>query len=256
MNLLPSSLPDHAAAASASGFVMRGHDEPCTCLVARNMTDAAELAAPLRVIVADDHACIRLGVANLLHATDRALVVGEADNTLELATLLEMTDCDVVISDLCMPGLDGEYGSLTLLRRLEQTRGAPAVVVLSMVSTPPVLTGLMHHGLNVIVDKRDVAHDLLLAVAAAREHTPFLSGHARTTLARAGAACAPCSGVPSAREWEVFQLYAQGMSVRQIAQRFQRSGKTISAQKRSTMRKLGLVTERDLSDFAAQIGLI
>lgn len=217
--------------------------------------DALRTGKPLRVIVADDHACIRLGVASLLRATDRALVVGEAGNTLELATQLDTTDYDVVISDLCMPGLDGEYGSLTLLRRLAQTRDTPAIVVLSMVSTPPVLTGLMHHGLNVIVDKRDAVHDLLLAVAAARARTPFLSGHARATLARAGAACAPCSGVPSAREWEVLQLYAQGMSVRQIAQRFQRSGKTISAQKRSTMRKLGLVTERDLSDFAIQVGL-
>ncbi|MEX3692835.1 response regulator [Paraburkholderia sp. BR14263] len=217
--------------------------------------DALHTGKPLRVIVADDHACIRLGVASLLRATDRALVVGEAGNTLELATQLDTTECDVVISDLCMPGLDGEYGSLTLLRRLAQTRGTPGVVVLSMVSTPPILTGLMHHGLNVIVDKRDVTHDLLLAVAAARERTPFLSSHARATLASAGAACAPCSGVPSVREWEVFQLYAQGMSVHQIAQRFQRSGKTISAQKRSTMRKLGLVTERDLSDFAMQVGL-
>jgi two-component system capsular synthesis response regulator RcsB len=217
--------------------------------------DALRTRKPLRVIVADDHACIRLGVASLLHATGRGLVVGEASNTLALATQLDMTDCDVVISDLCMPGLDGEYGSLTLLRRLAQTRGAPAIVVLSMMSTPRVLTGLMHYGLNVIVDKRDVAHDLLLAVAAARERTQFLSSHARETLARTGAACAPCSGVPSAREWEVFQLYAQGMSVRQIAQRFQRSNKTISAQKRSTMRKLGLVTERDLIDFAMQVGL-
>ncbi|MCP3709064.1 response regulator transcription factor [Paraburkholderia sp. CNPSo 3274] len=217
--------------------------------------NALRTGKPLRVIVADDHACVRLGVASLLHATGRGLVVGEAGNTLALATQLDTTDCDVVISDLCMPGLDGEYGSLTLLRRLAQTRGTPAVVVLSMVSMPRVLTGLMHHGLNVIVDKRDVAHDLLLAVDAARARTPFLSDHARETLARAGAACAPCLGVPSAREWELFQLYAQGMSVCQIAQRFQRSGKTISAQKRSTMRKLGLVTERDLSDFARQIGL-
>ncbi|WP_322031994.1 response regulator transcription factor [Paraburkholderia sp. J76] len=210
---------------------------------------------PLRVIVADDHACIRLGVANLLHATARALVVGEADNTLALATQLDMTACDVVVSDLCMPGLDGEYGSLTLLRRLAHTRGAPAVVVLSMVSTPQVLMGLVHRGLNVIVDKRDVAHDLLLAVAAARVRTPFLSRRARETLARVDPTCAPCAGMPSAREWEVFQLYAQGMSVCQIAERFQRSGKTISAQKRSTMRKLGLATERDLSDFATQMGL-
>ncbi|CAD6512466.1 Transcriptional regulatory protein RcsB [Paraburkholderia hiiakae] len=217
--------------------------------------DAPRTGEPLRVIVADDHACIRLGVASLLHATARALVVGEASNTHGLAMQLDMTACDVVISDLCMPGLDGEYGSLTLLRRLAQTRDAPAVVLLSMVSTPHVLTGLLHHGLNVIVDKRDVAHDLLLAVAAARARKPFLSRRARETLARADATFALCAGMPSAREWEVFQLYAQGMSICQIAQRFQRSGKTISAQKRSTMRKLGLVTESDLSDFATQVGL-
>ncbi|WP_321946859.1 response regulator transcription factor [Paraburkholderia sp. J10-1] len=217
--------------------------------------DALRLGEPLRAIVADDHACIRLGVANLLHATARALVVGEASNTHALALQLDMTACDVIISDLCMPGLDGGYGSLTLLRRLAQTRCAPAIVVLSMVSTPQVLTGLVHQGLNVIVDKRDVAHDLLVAVAAARARMPFLSRRARETLARADATCVPCSGMPSAREWEVFQLYTQGMSVGQIAQRFQRSRKTISAQKRSTMRKLGLVTERDLSDFATHAGL-
>lgn len=223
-----------------------------TRVVRENALRAGE---PLRAIVADDHACIRLGVANLLHATTRALVVGEASNTHALATQLDMTACDVVISDLCMPGLDGEYGSLALLRRLAQMRGAPAVVVLSMVSTPQVLTGLVHCGLNVIVDKRDVAHDLLPAVAAACARAPFLSRRARDTLTRADATCAPCAGMPSAREWEVFQLYAQGMSICQIARRFQRSGKTISAQKRSTMRKLGLVTERDLSDFATQVGL-
>jgi len=211
---------------------------------------------PLRVILADDHACVRLGVASLLHTTGRASVVGEACNALALATWLDTTECDVVIADLCMPGLHGEYSSLGVLRRLAQNEGAPAVVVLTMVSTPQVLTGLLQHGLHVIVDKRDVIHDLLLAVAAASQRAPFQSRHVRESLARAGGACAPCAGVPSAREWEVFQLYAQGMSVRQIAHRFQRSGKTISAQKRSAMRKLGLVTERDFIDFATQVGLI
>ncbi|SDB84778.1 response regulator transcription factor [Paraburkholderia lycopersici] len=210
---------------------------------------------PLRVIVADDHACVRLGVANLLHATARAVVVGEAGDALALAKQLDTTACDVVVSDLCMPGLDGEFSSLALLRRLVRAQGEPAVVVLTMVSTPQVLTGLLHQGLDVLVDKRDVVHDLLLAVAAAHARAPYLSGHARDSLERAGAACAPCAGVPSAREWEVFQLYVQGMSVRQIAHRFQRSNKTISAQKRSTMRKLGLVTERDVVDFATQVGL-
>jgi two-component system capsular synthesis response regulator RcsB len=210
---------------------------------------------PLRVIVADDHACVRLGVASLLHAQARAVVVAEAHDTLTLATQLDMTDCDVVVSDLCMPGFYGEFSSLAMLRRLARTRGAPAVVVLTMVSAPRILTGLLNLGLGVIVDKRDAAPALLPALAAAHARMPFLSDHVRQTLERAGTACAPCVGVPSAREWEVFRLYAQGMPVRQIAHRLQRSGKTISAQKRTTMRKLGLLTERDLIEFATQVGL-
>jgi two-component system capsular synthesis response regulator RcsB len=210
---------------------------------------------PLRVIVADDHACVRLGVANLLHAAAGAVVVAEACDTLTLATQLDMTDCDVIVSDLCMPGLYGEFSSLTMLRRLARAQGAPAVVVLTMMSTPHILTGLLNLGLGVIVDKRDVVSALLPALAAAHARMPFLSERARQVLERAGAVCAPCVGVPSAREWEVFGLYAQGMTVSQIAHRLQRSGKTISAQKRSTMRKLGLLTERDLIEFATQVGL-
>jgi two-component system, NarL family, captular synthesis response regulator RcsB len=210
---------------------------------------------PLRVIVADDHACVRLGVVSLLHTMARVTVVSEASDTHALARQLDTTHCDVVICDVCMPGLHGEYSSLALLRRLAQEQGAPAVVVLTMVSTPSLFTGLLHRGLDVIVDKRDAALDLVPALAATRIRAPFLSNRVSEVLARAGTAYAPCAGVPSAREWEVFRLYAQGMSVCQIAHRLQRSSKTISAQKRSTMRKLGLATERDLFDFALQVGL-
>lgn len=218
--------------------------------------DALRLAStPPRVIVADDHACVRLGVTKLLHSESCAVVVGEADNTLALATQLDMTPCDLVVADLCMPGLQGEYSSLAVLRRLVRASDAPGVVVLTMVSTPQILTGLLQVGLDVIVDKRDVAVALLPALAAANARRPFLSDQARAALDNAGAECAPCAGVPSAREWEVFQLYAQGMPVRQIAHRLQRSVKTISSQKRSTMRKLGLVTERDLIDFATLVGI-
>jgi two-component system, NarL family, captular synthesis response regulator RcsB len=82
-----------------------------------------------------------------------------------------------------------------------------------------------------------------------------LSTQARTTLERVESPPQPRAGALSAREWEVFQLYAQGNAVHEIAARLQRSGKTISTQKRSAMRKLGLVTEADLIAYARQIGL-
>jgi two-component system capsular synthesis response regulator RcsB len=78
----------------------------------------------------------------------------------------------------------------------------------------------------------------------------------RVALNAADRAPHPRASALSAREWEVFQLYAQGLAVHEIAERLQRSGKTISTQKRSGMRKLGLETEDDLVDYARQIGVI
>ncbi|RQG99870.1 response regulator transcription factor [Paraburkholderia dinghuensis] len=213
------------------------------------------MRTPVRVIIADDHECVRVGVAGLLSASLHMTVVAEAHDTQTLAEQLDHYPCDVVVSDVWMPGMHGEYSSLAMLRRLIRGRRGPAVVVLTMVSSAPVLTGLLQFGLTVIVDKRDVPFSLLPAIEAASCGIPYLSDFARTALQRAGNRCPPCAGVPSAREWEVFQLYAQGMPIREIASRLGRSAKTISTQKRSTMRKLGLESERDLMDFAKQIGL-
>jgi len=217
---------------------------------------AAESRAPVRVIIADDHECVRVGVTGLLSGSARIAVVAEARDTQTLAEQLDHHPCDVVVSDVWMPGMHGEYSSLAMLRRLRRARRGPAVVVLTMVSSAPVLTGLLQFGLSVIVDKRDVPLSLIPAIEAASCGTPFLSDYAQAALQRGGGRCPPPhAGVPSTREWEVFQLYAQGMPIGEIASRLGRSVKTISTQKRSTMRKLGLKTERELMEFAAQIGL-
>jgi two-component system, NarL family, captular synthesis response regulator RcsB len=216
---------------------------------------AAESRASVRVIVADDHECVRVGVTGLLSGASRIAVVAEARDTQTLAEQLDHHPCDVVVSDVWMPGMDGEYSSLAMLRRLKRARRGPAVVVLTMVSSAPVLTGLLQFGLSVIVDKRDVPLSLIPAIEAASRGTPFLSDYARAALQRADGRQSPHAGVPSTREWEVFQLYAQGMPIGEIASRLGRSVKTISTQKRSTMRKLGLKTERELMEFSTQIGL-
>lgn len=220
-----------------------------------DQAEQTEQAERVRVIVADDHECVRIGVTGLLRASPRIDVVAEASDTHSLACQLDAHACDVVISDVCMPGMDGEYSSLSMLRRLVRTPRAPAVVVLTMISSAPMLSGLLQHGLQVIVDKRDVPYALLPAIDAARVREPFQSACTRSVLERAGAGCEPCVGAPSAREWEVLQLYVHGMPIGAIARQLGRSVKTVSTQKRNAMRKFGLTTERELIEFATQIGL-
>jgi len=113
----------------------------------------------------------------------------------------------------------------------------------------------LHLGVAGIVDKRDTAAALIEAIEAAVGGRVYLSDQARIAMDACDAPPQPRAGVLSAREWEVFQLYVQGLAVHEIAARLQRSGKTISTQKRSAMRKLGLETENDLIDYARQIGL-
>lgn len=209
----------------------------------------------IRVIVADDHACVRLGVIRLLQAVPHVEIVGEASDTETLADLLDAHACDVVVSDIGMPGIHGGNNAVSFLRRLLRVRPYPCVVVLTMICHAHMLSGLLHIGVAGIVDKRDTTTALIDAINAVVAGDIYLSDQARIAIEAAETPPQPRMGVLSAREWEVFQLYVQGFAVYEIAARLQRSGKTISTQKRSAMRKLGLETENDLIEYARQIGL-
>jgi two-component system capsular synthesis response regulator RcsB len=209
----------------------------------------------IRVIVADDHVCVRLGISRLLQTVPHIEIVGEAPDTHTLAELLDIHACDVVVSDISMPGIHGASNVVSFLRRLLRTRPHPRIVVLTMISHAHMLSGLLHIGVTGIVDKRDTANALINAIEASLAGNVYLSAHARAAIEAADVPPQPRAGALSAREWEVFQLYVQGLAVHEIAARLQRSGKTISTQKRSAMRKLGLDTENDLIEYARQIGL-
>ncbi|MGF6769265.1 two-component system capsular synthesis response regulator RcsB [Paraburkholderia sp. GAS199] len=209
----------------------------------------------IRVIVADDHVCVRVGVSRLLQSAPHIQIVGEASDTQALAELLDNFACDVVVSDIGMAGIHGGSNAVSFLRRLLRERPHPCVVVLTMISHAHMLSGLLHIGVSGIVDKRDTTSALIEAIEAAMAGCVYLSDQARYAIEDADTPPQPRAGVLSAREWEVFQLYVQGLAVHEIAARLQRSGKTISTQKRSAMRKLGLETENDLIGYARQIGL-
>ncbi|CAG9236479.1 Two component transcriptional regulator, LuxR family [Paraburkholderia sabiae] len=208
----------------------------------------------IRVIVADDHACVRVGVRFLLEQISHVSVAGEADSTQALAELLDVCTCDVVVTDIGMPGIDGESNAIQFLRRVMHHTPHLPIVVLTMIHQPSILMGLLQHGVAAIVDKRDMTASLIHAIDAVLTGQGYLSNHARAAIAKAGTP-QPRSGVMSAGEWKVFTMYVSGMTISQIALRLNRSAKTISTQKRNAMRKLGLETEADVIDYACQIGL-
>jgi two-component system, NarL family, captular synthesis response regulator RcsB len=209
----------------------------------------------IRVIVADDHSCVRVGVRHLLDAAPHLSVVGEADNAQALVELLDICACDIVVSDIRMPDLDGQHNATPVLRRILQHKPHPKIVVLTMICHPPTLSGLLHLGVAAIVDKRDAAIALIDAIDSAVAGRQYLSAKVRNAFEEQGSLPLPRAGILSAREWHVFRLYVQGVPLKTIAARLNRSAKTISTQKRSAMRKLGLDSDASLVKYAQQIGL-
>ncbi len=205
--------------------------------------------------MADDHACVRFGVRQLLETLPHVRVVGEASDARTLLEVLDACPCDVLVSDLGMPDLDGQSNATAMLRRILRYPRHPRVVILTMVCHPAALSGLLCMGVAGIVDKRDTIDSLVSAIDVVVCGDSYLSGRVRRMFADAGALPPPRAGVLSVREWEVFRLYVSGMPIHEIAKRLGRSGKTISTQKRSAMRKLGLDSDAALIRYAQQLGL-
>ncbi|GAB7527071.1 response regulator transcription factor [Paraburkholderia sp. 2C] len=217
-------------------------------------THKKKMNQTIRIIIADDHSSVRLGVGKLLDSVAHMSVVGVASDTLELAELLDTCPCDLIVSDIGMPGIDGESNAILFLRRTLRFMPQVPIVILTMIHQTRTLAGLLHMGAAAIVDKRDAAASLITAIEAAHAGRRYLSKHVREAIGDATKA-QPGAAVLSAREWEVFRLYVEGLTIQQIAARLARSGKTISTQKRNAMRKLGLETELSLIAYARQIGL-
>jgi two-component system, NarL family, captular synthesis response regulator RcsB len=240
------------AALRKSGFAIPGD---ALCAGSFSRIDNNEMKPNIRVIVADDHTCVRFGVRQLLEAAPYLTLVGEATDVQSLAELLAVSPCDVVVSDIGMPDLDGQHNATSILRRVLRHTPHPKIVVLTMICHLPTLSGLLHMGVGAIVDKRDTAGALIDAIDAAAAGHPYLSDCVRKAFEQTGSFPQPRAGILSAREWQVFRLYVQGLPICEIATRLNRSGKTISTQKRSAMRKLGLDSDTALIRYAQQIGL-
>ena len=76
----------------------------------------------LKILIADDHAIVRFGLASLIDACPDMEVVGQAQNGEEAVRLARGTHPDIIVMDLVMPRLDGVQASIEILARLPGTK--------------------------------------------------------------------------------------------------------------------------------------
>jgi DNA-binding NarL/FixJ family response regulator len=192
----------------------------------------------IRVLLCDDHAVVREGLARLLESTEGIEVVGTAADGAEGVAAAIALRPDVVLMDLAMPNLDG----VAATRRIAAEAPDARVVVLTSFSDNSRIHDALDAGARGYLLKDAEASEVVRAIrAAARGEAPLDPRVARAVLAR-GTTPAPLSGM-TAREREVLALLGTGMANKVIARRLGISEATVKAHLTRIFRQIG-VTDR------------
>lgn len=206
----------------------------------------------LKVILADDHAVVRMGLQLMLKSSGIAEVVAQAKSPSELLYQLSVTACDVIVTDFCMPDEYGRDG-LSLIERLTRLYPSIPVVIITALRNAGLLGSMLQHGISGLIHKDCSVRELAQALHAASQGRRYIHGDLRSLLP---ARARPQLKLPrlSRSEMEVLRLFArEGLSAQQIAARLQRSPKTVSRHKRSAQAKLGLKTDQELLDYCRRV---
>ena len=200
----------------------------------------------IRVLMADDHALVRIGLAGLLSAADDVDLVGTACDGLEAVAMAAAHAPDVVLMDLTMPELDG----LAATRQILDTRPDTRIIALTSSSDRRTILGAIDAGCVGYVLKDGEPDEVLRAVrAAALGGAPLDPRIAPAVLtARAGRSEAEISD----REREVLDLVAARRSNAQIAEQLGISEKTVKAHLTRIYQRLGLKTRDQAIDWISR----
>ena len=215
----------------------------------------------IRVLLADDHSVVRLGLRSLLGDAPDVEVVGEARDGHEALEACERLAPDVVVMDLSMGGMDGASATREIVRR----RGgadAPRVLVLTMHEEEEYLIPLLEAGASGYVVKDAASAELLAAVRAVAAGRVYVRPAAAHVLAKGWAERTQRQDVRaryaslSDREREVFLLVAQGYTPTQIGERLNISAKTADTYRRRINDKMRFVERAEYVSTALELGLL
>jgi len=215
---------------------------------------------PIRVLVADDHAIVRLGVIKLIELLGggEIAVVGEVADGDGLLDAVAALSPDVLLLDIVMPGLD----AVEHARRVAELPGGPRVLMLTNHDRDDYVLPLLAAGIAGYLLKDEIPDAIVQAIRAVAEGGTWFSQRIAGQIARSTFAPAPdaepISGAPTLtpREWEILQHLAQGQSNSDIADQLSLSKATVQNYVSNIYAKLGIETRAEAMLYAMRNKLV
>jgi DNA-binding NarL/FixJ family response regulator len=211
------------------------------------------------IILADDHVLVRQGLKRIIEEMPGLEVVGEANDGLELLTLLSHKVPDMVILDIFMPNLRG----IEAIYEIKKFHHDIKILILTMHTDKEYLYLALSAGAKGYLLKEDADKELFSAIEKVRQGKTYISPHFSEEVIDdlvqigKGEAKDVFEGDPlTPREREVLKLIAEGKSSKEIAGALFISVFTVNNHRASIMEKLNLNKATDLVKYAIRKGYI
>lgn len=210
----------------------------------------------IKVIVADDHQLFREGLINLLHSADNIEVIAQAENGQDAIEKVEAFKPDVLLVDIAMEKINGIETTQILKEKMPEVK----IIAVSMHSDKQYVKGMLEAGADGYLLKNCTYRQLTDAVNSVYDGKKFLSEDITEIVINgylnSNADENDSYSQLSDREKEIFLLFAEGKSTREIGDKLFISVKTVGTHKQNILEKLDLKTNSDLVKYALKKGLI
>jgi DNA-binding NarL/FixJ family response regulator len=209
---------------------------------------------PLRILIADDHSVVRMGLRALLESRSSWQVCAEASDGRDAVDKATKLQPDIAILDIGMPLLNGVEAA----RRIRKASSHTEILILTMHESDDLVQQVVEAGARGYILKDDADRVLLAAVDALRQHKPYFSVRVSAAV---GSTDPPPDSPDSAksprsrltpREREILQLLAEGKSNKEVASLLGISVNTAEAHRANIMLKLNFHSLAELIMYAVR----
>ncbi|MFN7913173.1 MAG: response regulator [Bacteroidota bacterium] len=209
----------------------------------------------ISIVIADDHALIRLGLSNIINKHNQYELLGEFDNGKTVLEYVLENEPDIAVLDIEMPVMNG----LEVCKHIRENKLETKVIFLTMLNEESVFNKARLLGANGYILKDFALEELAIALEKVHQGNFYLSYNLSEKLSKKSSKLLNDEvikqkiSVLTATEKKVLQLIAINLNSKQIAEKIFSSELTIKTHRQNIMRKLELNGEQNsLTKFAVQ----
>ena len=201
----------------------------------------------IRILIIDDHPVVRAGLASMLNTQRGIEVVASAASGEEALAELETIRVDIILIDLRMPGM----GGLQTIRAINLKKDPPRIIVLTSFDTDEDIYQSVGAGAHGYVMKNASQDSLIEAIGMVHAGKRYFPADIASRLAERMA-----RSNLTAREHQILQLVAKGLTNKEIGQAFGISDKTARNHVNSIISKLEVSDRTEAATIAIRQGLV